>query len=211
MPSIPPPDARTSRRRFCAALLAWPIALVLPSCELDGNFTLFGYTTQPNYDTNIKTVRVPIFQNATFYRGLEFDVTRAVVREIQLKTPYRVVSGNQPADTELTGKIVSFTKGILNRNQLNEVREAETNLGVEVVWKDLRTGEYLSNPRRGPAPEPPPPALGLPPPPPPKPSPVMVFSLGHFIPEVGQSMATAQQENVNRLAIQIVSMMEKPW
>jgi hypothetical protein len=206
MPFIP----RINRRRFCAALLAAPAAFVLPACESGGHFTLFGYTTQPNYDTSIRTVRVPIFQNATFYRGLEFDVTRAVIRAIERDTPYKVVNGDCAADTELTGKIVTFTKNILNRNQLNEVREAETNLMVEVVWKDLRTGEFLSNARRGPAPEPPPPALGEPPPPP-KAAPVQVFSLGHFIPEVGQSLTTAQQENVNRLAVQIVSMMEKPW
>jgi hypothetical protein len=38
-----------------------------------------------------------------------------------------------------------------------------------------------------------------------------VQSIGGFIPELGQSITTAQQQNVNRLAIQIVSMMEKPW
>jgi hypothetical protein len=199
-----------NRRRFCAILCTAPVAFALPACESGGHFTLFGYTTQPNYDTSIKTVRVPIFQNTTFYRGLEFDLTRAVIKAIERDTPYKVVNGECNADTELTGKIIIFTKNILNRNQLNEVREAETNLAVEVVWKDLRTGEFLSNPRRGPAPEAPPPALGEPPPPT-KAAPVQVFSLGHFIPEVGQSLTTAQQENVNHLAVQIVSMMEKPW
>jgi hypothetical protein len=43
------------------------------------------------------------------------------------------------------------------------------------------------------------------------PPPVLVQSLGHFIPELGGSFASAQQENVDNLAIQIVSMMEKPW
>jgi hypothetical protein len=207
-----------------------------------------GYTTRPNYDLGIRTVRVPIFQNVTFRRGLEFELTKAVIREIEAKTPYKVVSDECPADTELTGRIVNVTKNVINRNQLNEVREAETLLGVEVVWRDLRSGEILSKPQKGPgAPPPPPPNLplnapqsnpgvppplppnlppeapqsgpGMPPPPPnlppdaqpSKPPVVLLQSVGDFIPELGQSRTTAEQQNVNRLAVQIVSMMEKPW
>jgi hypothetical protein len=209
--------------------------MALPGCESDGNFRLFGYTTRPNYDPNIHSVYVPIFKNRTLWRGLEFDLTRAVVREIEAKTPFKVVSNPCNADTELTGTIISFNKNILNRNQLNEVREAETTLGVELVWKDLRSGEILSRPRAPGAIQPsvpslptatgapegtpttplplggtsPPPVPAVPPPPPPPP--VLVHSIGGFIPELGQSLTTAQKENVNRLAIQIVSMMETPW
>ena len=38
-------------------------ALALPSCAWDGHFDLLGYSTKPNYDTTIRTVRVPIFKN----------------------------------------------------------------------------------------------------------------------------------------------------
>jgi hypothetical protein len=218
-----------------AALVS--ILLLLTACSENRNFTILGYSTQPNYDTSIRTVRVPIFKNLTQRRGLEFDLTNAVVREIELKTPFKVVGANCDADTELTGTIISYNKNILNRNQLNEVREAETTLAVEVVWKDLRTGEILTRPRRGEttpaapflaAPgllpgqegiavtqqpanaatqQPGAPVLpGTPPPPP-----VLVQSIAGFIPEVGESLATAYQRNVDRLAVQIVSMMEKPW
>ena len=213
-------------------------ALLLPSCEEGRNFTLFGYTTAPQYDLRIHYVYVPIFKNRTMWKGMEFDLTRAVVREIEAKTPYKVVSNCEAADTELIGTIINFNKNILNRNQLNEVREAETTLAVEVIWRNRRTGEILSQPRPPgavapaipsiPAPEATPGGLPIPnvapsvPPPPfappdtppatvPAPPPVLVQSIGGFIPELGQSITTAQQENVNRLAIQIVSMMEKPW
>src|SRR5262249_207880 len=151
-------------------------------------------------------------------------------------------------------------KNMLNYNQLNEVREAETHLTVEVVWKDLHTGEPLSQPRpRGiesypdlstlppvgarPLPQPvaalpgvnipvpvspsatepvtPPPevpdprdqgGLAIPVPPAPvRPLPVVLSTSASFIPELGGSLRTAQQQNVNRMAIQIVNMMEKPW
>jgi hypothetical protein len=39
----------------------------------------------------------------------------------------------------------------------------------------------------------------------------MVTSLANYIPEIGQSTTTGIQTNVNRLAVQIVSVMEKPW
>jgi hypothetical protein len=192
------------------------VLLSCGACDGGGHFTILGYTTRPNYDTQIHTVRVPIFGNATFRRGLEFDLTQAVVREIEAKTPFKVVSGNCDADTELTGTIVSVNKNVINRNQLNEVREAETVLGVEVLWRDLRTGEVLSRPKWGPgAPTPPPtpsvnPPLGGPPPQPKAPT-TLVTSVGNFIPEVGGSITTAEKQNVDRLAVQIVSMMEKPW
>jgi len=213
-------------------------ALLLPSCNWDGNFTVLGYTTKPQYPDHIRTIYVPIFKNLTMWRGLEFDLTRAVIREIEAKTPYKVVSSPSCADSQLSGTIVSLNKNVINRNQLNEIREAETTLAVEIVWKDLRSGEILSRPRPPatantsippipaptltpgiPVPEsaegairppdyiPPGTAIG----PVVAPSPVLVQSIASFIPELGESITTAQQRNVNRLAIQIVSMMESPW
>src|SRR5262245_16725590 len=126
-------------------LAAWSLSCA--SCESGGHFTVFGYTTRPNYDPCIKTVYVPIFENQTFRRGFEFDLTRAVITAIEQKTPFKVVSDRDKADTELTGSIVAFNKNILNRNQLNEQRETETVLTVAIVWKDLRSGEILSQPK----------------------------------------------------------------
>jgi hypothetical protein len=219
-------------------LILAAFALLLPSCNWDGNFTILGYTTKPQYPDHIHTIYVPIFKNLTLWRGLEFDLTRAVIREIEAKTPYKVVSSPSSADSQLTGTIISLNKNVINRNQLNEIREAETTLAVEIVWKDLRTGEILSRPRPPatantsippiPAPTgtpgtPVPDSLegltrppdyvppGTPIGPTPVPPPVLVQSIASFIPELGESITTAQQKNVNRLATQIVSMMECPW
>lgn len=239
---------RLSRiRRRGLGLLVAVAALGLPACQSDGALSLLGYTTRPNYDPGIRTVYVPIFKNLTYRKGLEFDLTRAVVREIEAKTPYKIVSDRSCADSELTGTIISVTKSLLNINQLNEVRQAETTLSVEVVWRDLRAGhqgDVLSHPTRDPnapalstpslapplpqvPPEgsaPPPPGPdGTPPlppselladhplPPPPPPPVALVQSVSTYIPELGQSLTTSFQGNVDRLAIQIVSMMEAPW
>lgn len=195
-----------STRRLGCCLMAAAAAL-LPSCAGDGQLNILGYSTAPNYDPSIRTVHVPIFQNLSFRQGLEFDLTRAVIREIEAKTPFKVVSGREGADTELTGKIIGRNKTLINFNQLGEIREAETTLSVEVVWRDLRPGHHgdvLSRPQ--------PPRPGEPPPPPGSaPPPVLVQSLGSFIPELGGSLTTSEKQNVDRLAVQVVSMMEKPW
>lgn len=216
----------SGRPRACIGLVSLTaVCLLLPACQ-DGQLCILGYTTRPNYNATIHTVRVPIFKNLTYWRGVEFELTRAVVREIELKTPYKVVSETACADTELTGTIVSLNKGIVNRDPYGLTREAQTTLGVEIIWKDLRTGEILSKPRppgevvpalpTAPAPPGtlPGPAVLPPVPPPPnpdKPVPVLVQSVGGFFPELGGSMTTAVQQNVNRLAVQIVSLMEAPW
>jgi hypothetical protein len=196
-----------SHKKCWLGLLA-AVCLALPACQEDKDFCIFGYTTKPNYDTSIHTVRVPIFQNNvpgdSVTRGIEFSLTQAVVRDIELMTPYKVVGPNEPADTELTGTITSYTKILLNRNQLNEVREGENDLVVALVWRNLNTGEILSKPRR---------LAPLPPdaPPPKEPPPAIVFASGDFIPELGQTTTTSRQQAVDKMAVEIVSMMESPW
>src|SRR5437016_468028 len=114
--SMDGPRCKALALRYLLPLACAGLALALPACSQDGHFTVLCYTTAHNYDCSIHTVRVPIFDNRTFRRGLEFDLTQAVVRDIQLHTPYRVVGCDQPADTELQGRIIIGTKGILNVN-----------------------------------------------------------------------------------------------
>jgi hypothetical protein len=232
------------------------VALVLPACDSDGHFSILGYSTVPNYDPNIRTVYVPIFNNNTFVRGLEFDLTDAVIKAIEQQTPFKVVHQAECADTELDGTIMAYNKTILNVNQQNEVREAQMGLTVQVVWKDRRTGEILSGPggRLSSGPPMGAPAITAPAQPnhpvaavngqpgtnaatqvapgdgsialplagaggipgalpvaPPAPSPALATSFFTYVPEVGQSNASARQKNVQRVAMEIVGMMEQGW
>ena len=41
--------------------------------------------------------------------------------------------------------------------------------------------------------------------------PVVVQSTGHFRPELGESITTAMQRNIDDMAVEIVSVMEKGW
>jgi hypothetical protein len=45
----------------------------------------------------------------------------------------------------------------------------------------------------------------------PKPPPIIVTATATYHPELGGSTVSAEQQLINRMAIQVVSMMEKPW
>lgn len=197
------------------------IALAPVGCRSGGDFTLFGYSTAPNFDPNVRSVYIPEFKNIAFhttpYRGIEVDVTEAVVRELNARrTPIRVVQDPARADTELVGTITDIKKLVLNRNQQNLPREYDVVIEAQIVWRDLRTGKVLTG-ARTPAPRPedcPVDSTVAPPPPPPPdgiPVPVPVRATGRVIPEVGESNATGQKAAVDKLAREIVNRMEQPW
>lgn len=218
-----------TRRRFLSLAAVSPLAAV--GCR-GGGFKIFGYQAGADalYDPNIRTVYVPLFNNRAFqtnpYRGFEVDVTQAVIREIGKTTSFRVTSDFQKADTELLGNIVSIYKNLLNRNQQNQIREAEVVVWVDVVWRDLRDGTILSNPRVRPQPGRPVPNPQIDAPPPPfdpnvplppdlrdleQPVPVRIIASGRLIPELGETNASAGTRIQQQIAVQIVSMMEKKW
>jgi Lipopolysaccharide-assembly len=169
-----------------------------------------------NKKLDVKTVYIPIFNNKTFqttpYRGMEFELTRAVIREVELKG-YKIISDPNRADTELLGTLVILHKNSGIRTQNNEVPEGAHKLAVAIVWRDLRSGVVLSNPQKKPADDLPPfdrdnlarpDSLE-------KPEPVMVTGTGSYLPDVGETNAAAQTRVCNKLAKQIAEMMEKDW
>ena len=140
-----------SRRLFLRLAATAPLG-VLAGCQTTP--CIFGYKLGAGalYDENITSVYVPVFHNRAFqttpYRGLEVDITQAVIREIGRTTSFRVISDPSCADTELLGAVVQIQKQIMNRNQQNMVRDGDVIVDVDVVWRDLRTNEILSMPRR---------------------------------------------------------------
>jgi hypothetical protein len=188
-------------------LLFAAVALPFTGCAWDGNFEILGYTTESLYDLTIRSIRVPIFANKTLQKGLEFQLTQAVIREIQSKTPYKIVQEGSHADTELICTISNWQKNALNINQLGEIRQAELVLTVEAIWRDLRPGrcnQLLSKDTKAGEP------LAAPLPGTPSP-PVLVQAKGSYAVEVGESNATATKDAIDRLAVNLVSLMEKPW
>ena len=149
-----------------------------------------GYTVGNGFNPEIRTVSVPIFENDTFRRGIEVQLTEAVQKEIQKRTPYRLAKGLD-ADTRLTGKIVQTRKDVLGENRFDDPRELQISLMVLMKWENLRTGEVLAQQEV-----------------PLSPNAIPLSSQADFAPEVGQSLATGTQDSLNQLARRIVNMME---
>lgn len=187
-------------------------AIVLAGCTSDGHFRFLGYTTEPPYDPSIRTVYVSMAKNITFRQEMEDYLTRAVIREINLKTPMRTVSNRDCADTELTLKLVNWHKTVLIPSPTGQNRQAELGWGVEVVWKDLRPGhigDVLSNAKSALPTQPPLPGMEQSPP---RPAiPVLLLPTVTYEPELGPSNATAEQQAIDRVAVQVAAMMERPW
>jgi hypothetical protein len=208
-------------RRLLVALLAGAAAASV-GCRTGGNVGLFGYTTEPPFDPDIRSVYVPVFKLApvvtTPWRSLDVDLTEAVVEELNArKSPIKVISDPARADTELIGTIMLVQKNVTNRNQQNLPLESELALHIDVVWRDLRTGEILTNPKP-PKPRPAPtgafdPSIEPPPPPAPDPAPkpVRVVATGRFLTQNGETGVTGSDMAVRQAARFIVNMMEKPW
>ena len=208
--------------RPCVVLVVAITLVAGVGCQGGGNVSLFGYTTAPPFDPAVKTVYLPVFKTVAFhtapYRGIEVDVTEAVVREINgRRTPMRIVSSPAGADTELIGTITAVGKSLQNRDLLNFNREFDVVITCELVWRDLRTGRSLAYARPFPPPpsvaNPFDPSLEVPPPPAPdtQPGVVTIAGFGRVLPELGESNTTGAQAATKNLAKQIVNMMEKPW
>ena len=148
---------------------------------------------QSLYPQDIRTVCVPMFQSNSFRRNLGERLTEAVVKQIETTTPYKVVS-EANADSVLSGRIVAERKSVLVPDLSGNAREIQAAMTVQVSWIDRR-GRLLRETQTMPLPA----------------ELVEVSGAGNVVPEVGQSIATAQQQAICRMAEQIVGLMENPW
>jgi len=149
--------------------------------------------TSSLYSPHVRTVYVPMFQSASYRRNLGERLTEAVMKEIEAKTPYKVV-GTPNADSTLTGRITKETKRTVVQNWYGDPREIDVDLQVRVAWTDRR-GSPIRESQSIPL----------------SPEFVAVSADAPLFPELGQSVATAQQQAIQRVAEQIVTMMEAPW
>jgi hypothetical protein len=146
------------------------------------------------YAPDIETIFVPIFESNSFRPDLGERLTEAVIKEIEQKTPYKVVGNPDDADSVLSGRILSDEKRVLIENNNDAPRQLEAALVIEVRWVNRR-GDLIRDPGAVPLP---PPLLTM-------------QETAALVPEAGQSIATSQQEAIDNLATRIVEMMEIPW
>ncbi len=132
--------------RQCLALAA----VILLGCGVIscGTDATRGYAFSTARQNDVRSVAVPIFNNTTFTRGVEFDLTDAIVKEIHRTTPWAVIRSDS-AQTVLTGTITgSDLRPLTLVRSEGYVQEMAVRLTVDFEWRDMRTGRVLAS-RRG--------------------------------------------------------------
>ena len=145
------------------------------------------------YPSDVQTVYVPVFASDSYRRGMGERLTELVIKEIEERTPYKVVS-SPDADSILTCRITNDTKRVTIEDAHDQPRDVQMNFIVQVSWVD-RKGDLVSQGGTVPIPS----------------QTVELGQTSDQIAEFGHSTATAQQQALERIARQIVSLMETPW
>lgn len=124
------------------------IILVL-SVMLMGLGGCAGYTQGWPYPDDVKSVCVEMFDSRSFRRGYEYDFTDALCKQIEVQTPYKIVSDRSQADTVLYGQIESIGETILATDS-HSGYPIQREITVEIVftWKNLINGKMYVNNKR---------------------------------------------------------------
>ena len=122
--------------------------VVLCSCVfclgLCGCNGLAGYSNESVFPQDVRSVCLKMFDNQTFRRGVEYELSDALAKRIEVDTPYKIVSDSDRADSVMSGQIVSIGEIALSIDrEVGTVLEKEVELRAVVNWKNLKTGQLM--------------------------------------------------------------------
>ena len=150
-----------------------------------GSRSLFGH--------DIQTVYVPIVEADPTRRHLAQRLTEAIAKRIEERSPYKVV-GQPGADSILECRIVDKNQRVSIVDENNDPRQKSGEITIEVRWRDRRDQDIRQFE-----------ALAWS-------NGAAQFSVADaMVAEVGHSLSTSEQSQIDRIADQIVGMMELPW
>ncbi|MDP6479448.1 MAG: LPS assembly lipoprotein LptE [Phycisphaerales bacterium] len=96
-----------------------------------------GWVIGTTYNTNIKTIAIPVVQNDTFDREVGYLLTNALIREVETRTPWRV-TGETVADTLLDVTITDVKLKALSQSRLTSLdQEVAVQLTVDWNWERM--------------------------------------------------------------------------
>ena len=150
--------------------------------------TACGYGYTDVYPTGYTTVAVPVFENQTFEREMAYDLTEALIKEIEQRTPYKVDDASR-ADTLLRGTVTAVRRRQLSRTPIGGLpQEIEIEVTIDFDWEDQRRGGTLVT-RQG------------------------FTSVGRYVPTqpVGEDFSRGRQAAADRVARDVVAAMRSPW
>lgn len=145
-----------------------------------------GYSTARPFRADIQTVHVEMFHSRDFRRELEFRLTEALGKRIEMDTPYRLAPRNT-ADAVLAGEITEIKNRTFGDDfALDQPREIGSTVVVRFRLTDMRSGEILVE------------------------QPQFVYQTS-YIPPVGETFTQGMTRALDGLAERIVETMETRW
>jgi hypothetical protein len=180
----------SSKRVNCHRATGFVSVALLVACLGCASYQ-FGAATL--FPPNLRTIYVPMVRNETFRHDLGPLLTEAIQKTIEARTPYKVV-GDPNADSTLTCRITAHQKRVISETITDEPRALESQISLQLVWTDRRGNLLMQNSFVPPG--------------------ELAFNFindTNFVPEGGQSIATANLRTVEELADQIVNQMEMRW
>jgi hypothetical protein len=135
----------------------------------------------------VNNVYLEMFDNRSFRRGIEFTLSDALAKRIEVQTPYKIVSHRDRAESVIGGQIVAAGESILTiERDIGRALEKEVILTAVVNWKNLNDGRLLIDSRT-------------------------VSAAASYSEFQGQDFTYASTLAANKLAETIVELMENPW
>ncbi|HOW70631.1 MAG TPA: LPS assembly lipoprotein LptE [Phycisphaerae bacterium] len=127
--------ARAPRSLFLGPWLPMAgLALMMAGC---------GYSSDSLYRKNIRTVYVEMFQTKEFRRGIEFQLTEAVRKEIDRRTPYKNAP-KEKADSVMSGEVLEWQETAIGHDHIAALpRDTAGTLVIRFRWQDMRTGKII--------------------------------------------------------------------
>lgn len=145
-----------------------------------------GYSQTTLFRQDVRTVAVPIFESKSFHRGVEFQLTKAIVQQIETTTPYKVVDAER-ADTVLEGQVVEVALSNISSDSRAAIPQEQLyKVTVNFVWKDLRSGKILVDRRN-------------------------FEQTSTFYPTLGEGRFVGSQQATEQLARGIVQELQADW
>jgi len=146
-----------------------------------------GYSNKSLFPQDVSSVCLEMFDNRSFRRGVEYELSDALAKRIEAATPYKIISSKNRADTVMSGQIMNISELVLSvERETGLPLEKEVKLSAVVNWKNLKTGELLIDNET-------------------------VTSQATYSSYQNQDFSYASALAANKLARRIVELMENQW
>jgi flagellar basal body P-ring protein FlgI len=118
---------------------------------------------------------------------VEFELSDALAKRIEVDTPYKIVSDSDRADSVISGQIVSIRELALSTDpEIGKILEKEVEVQAVVNWKNLKTGQLMMDH-------------------------ISVSASASYSTYQQQDFKYASNLAANNLARKIVELMERKW